>query len=74
MRSKVQQREEQESARLYEKCSMHGQAVLICLCASLVLFCVIFFKLRHFLFSCNGLSIHFSFFPSVDHLLNGYIC
>lgn len=43
MKSKVQQREEQESARVYENNSMHGQALLVCLCVSLVLFHVIIF-------------------------------
>lgn len=60
MRSKIQQREEQESARVYGNSSMHGQALLV-VCV-FPWFCVIFL-LRHFLFSCNGLSVHFSFFP-----------
>lgn len=62
MRSKVWQREERESARVYENSSMHGQALLV-VCVFPWFCFVSFFLLRHFLFSCNGLSICFSFYP-----------
>lgn len=61
MRSKVRHREKWESARVYENSSMHGQALLVVCMFSWVYF-VSFFLLRHFLFSCNGLSVCFSFF------------
>lgn len=61
MRSKVRHREKWESARVYENSSMHGQALLVVCVFSWVYF-VSFFLLRHFLFSCNGLSVCFSFF------------
>lgn len=72
MRNTVQQREEQESARVYENSSMHGQALPV-VCVFPCFFCVIFYR-DISCFPVMG-SVYISFFfPSVDHLLNGYIC